>query len=320
MRSRRDDTRPATRWAHNRPRWRLSAARRALSFHRFRPMAFIDIRCCAPPTCAAPASGPTAPSSRSWLVWANWRTTLQPPARLLNERLTAWLPALVEHHCGVGERGGFIQRLEGGTWIGHAGARHHRAAEPAGMKARFWPNAKSHSAACTAWCSLPEEAVGGTALDLGAPCDGRHQRPAVRPQSRHQAIKTNRHRPRPQHRLHRRCRVSESRIPSTSASTTATWCSWATAPSRPHLDRKRPDQRHRRRHSRQDFTKRLLTLAGVPVPRPRGGQRRRLGRCRRIFAVVVKPSDGNHARGVTLNLRTGGNQSRFAWPNRKARR
>lgn len=36
-----------------------------------------------------------------------------------NARLTALLPALVEHHCGVGERGGFLQRLEEGTWAGH---------------------------------------------------------------------------------------------------------------------------------------------------------------------------------------------------------
>ena len=36
-----------------------------------------------------------------------------------NERLTALLPALVEHHCGVGERGGFLQRLQEGTWAGH---------------------------------------------------------------------------------------------------------------------------------------------------------------------------------------------------------
>ncbi|MDP9900594.1 cyanophycin synthetase [Variovorax ginsengisoli] len=35
------------------------------------------------------------------------------------ERLTALLPALIEHHCGVGERGGFIQRLTEGTWAGH---------------------------------------------------------------------------------------------------------------------------------------------------------------------------------------------------------
>lgn len=35
------------------------------------------------------------------------------------ERLTAWLPTLIEHRCGVGERGGFLQRLREGTWPGH---------------------------------------------------------------------------------------------------------------------------------------------------------------------------------------------------------
>jgi cyanophycin synthetase len=34
-------------------------------------------------------------------------------------RLRAALPALEEHHCGVGERGGFLQRLQEGTWMGH---------------------------------------------------------------------------------------------------------------------------------------------------------------------------------------------------------
>lgn len=37
----------------------------------------------------------------------------------LTDRLLAWLPALEEHHCGVGERGGFIERLREGTWAGH---------------------------------------------------------------------------------------------------------------------------------------------------------------------------------------------------------
>jgi cyanophycin synthetase len=44
------------------------------------------------------------------------------PSNLLpgfSDRLVALLPALVEHHCGVGERGGFIQRLIEGTWAGH---------------------------------------------------------------------------------------------------------------------------------------------------------------------------------------------------------
>src|SRR6476661_3064011 len=35
------------------------------------------------------------------------------------ERLTAWLPGLIEHRCGIGERGGFLQRLRDGTWPAH---------------------------------------------------------------------------------------------------------------------------------------------------------------------------------------------------------
>ena len=37
----------------------------------------------------------------------------------LYERLTAWLPGLIEHRCGIGERGGFLERLREGTWAGH---------------------------------------------------------------------------------------------------------------------------------------------------------------------------------------------------------
>ncbi len=37
----------------------------------------------------------------------------------LNERLKAWLPGLIEHRCSPGVRGGFLQRLDTGTWPGH---------------------------------------------------------------------------------------------------------------------------------------------------------------------------------------------------------
>lgn len=37
----------------------------------------------------------------------------------LYERLTAWLPNLVVHRCGVGEHGGFLERLRDGTYAGH---------------------------------------------------------------------------------------------------------------------------------------------------------------------------------------------------------
>ncbi len=35
------------------------------------------------------------------------------------ERLTAWLPGLAAHRCGIGEPGGFLERLRDGTWAGH---------------------------------------------------------------------------------------------------------------------------------------------------------------------------------------------------------
>lgn len=55
-------------------------------------------------------------------VWLDLGDLEDHPSNLLpgfNQRLTDWLPALIEHHCGVGERGGFIQRLQEGTWAGH---------------------------------------------------------------------------------------------------------------------------------------------------------------------------------------------------------
>jgi cyanophycin synthetase len=35
------------------------------------------------------------------------------------DRLQAFLPSLIEHRCSYGERGGFVRRLEEGTWPGH---------------------------------------------------------------------------------------------------------------------------------------------------------------------------------------------------------
>ncbi len=35
------------------------------------------------------------------------------------ERLSSWLPSLIEHRCSIGVRGGFLQRLREGTWAAH---------------------------------------------------------------------------------------------------------------------------------------------------------------------------------------------------------
>ncbi|MGH6648952.1 cyanophycin synthetase [Aquabacterium sp.] len=55
-------------------------------------------------------------------VWLDLGVLEDYPSNLLpgfNDRLVAQLPALIEHHCGVGERGGFLERLKEGTWAGH---------------------------------------------------------------------------------------------------------------------------------------------------------------------------------------------------------
>jgi cyanophycin synthetase len=36
-----------------------------------------------------------------------------------NDRLMSWLPSLVEHHCSIGEHGGFFVRLRRGTYLAH---------------------------------------------------------------------------------------------------------------------------------------------------------------------------------------------------------
>jgi cyanophycin synthetase len=49
------------------------------------------------------------------------------------DRLTAWLPDLHTHKCGLGYPGGFIERLERGTYLPHICACHPGAAKPHGV-------------------------------------------------------------------------------------------------------------------------------------------------------------------------------------------
>jgi len=55
-------------------------------------------------------------------VWVDIGSLEDEPSNLIPgfaERLTSWLPSLVEHHCSPGHRGGFVSRLHEGTWAGH---------------------------------------------------------------------------------------------------------------------------------------------------------------------------------------------------------
>lgn len=54
-----------------------------------------------------------------WVDLANlkdWSSELIPG---FNDRYKSWLPTVIEHRCSVGERGGFFQRLDNGTYLAH---------------------------------------------------------------------------------------------------------------------------------------------------------------------------------------------------------
>ena len=67
--------------------------------------------------------GPNIWTYRSAMeVWLDLGELEQRPSHTiegLTDRLLALLPGLASHHCGVGEPGGFLQRLREGTWAGH---------------------------------------------------------------------------------------------------------------------------------------------------------------------------------------------------------
>ncbi|MBQ0131125.1 MAG: cyanophycin synthetase, partial [Comamonas sp.] len=85
------------------------------------------------------------------------------------ERLTTWLPGLIEHHCGVGHRGGFLERLTEGTWCGHV--LEHTIIEllnMAGMPAEFGQTRSvSQHGVYRMVFRCPEESVAHVALQQG---------------------------------------------------------------------------------------------------------------------------------------------------------
>ncbi|MBV8623324.1 MAG: acetate--CoA ligase family protein, partial [Herbaspirillum sp.] len=70
-----------------------------------------------------PLKGPNIWTYRSALeVWIDIGELEDFPSNTIpgfTERLTTWLPTLIEHRCSYEVRGGFVRRLEEGTWPGH---------------------------------------------------------------------------------------------------------------------------------------------------------------------------------------------------------
>jgi cyanophycin synthetase len=55
-------------------------------------------------------------------VWVRLSPEIDVPSNTFpgfNDRLMSWLPSMIEHRCGIGERGGFFERLRTGTYLGH---------------------------------------------------------------------------------------------------------------------------------------------------------------------------------------------------------
>jgi cyanophycin synthetase len=227
------------------------------------------------------------------------------------ERLAAWLPGLVEHHCGVGHRGGFLERLRDGTWAGHI--LEHVVLElqnMAGMKTGF---GKTRSTGQRGVYKMAfrtrDETVGRAALDAG----------------------------------HALMMAAINDTPFDVLATVARLADlvdrWCLGPSTGHIvdaatERRIPSIRltegnlvqlghgaAQRRiwtaetdctsaigegiASDKDLTKTLLASCGVPVPEgalvrsseEAWEEAQDIG-----LPVVVKPVDANHGRGVTLNL------------------
>ncbi|WP_309638467.1 cyanophycin synthetase [Methylibium sp.] len=230
-----------------------------------------------------------------------------------NERLVAMLPALAEHHCGVGERGGFLQRLVAGTWAGHV--LEHVVIELlnlAGMPTGFGQTrSMAKRGVYRMVFRARDEQVARAALAQGhrllmaAINDESFDVPAGVAAVREKLDD---------------CYLG----PSTAAIVAA-----ATDRRIPHLrlnDGNLVQLGHGARQRRiwtaetdrtsaiaegiagdKDLTKSLLQAVGVPVPEGRVAKSpaeaweaaEDIG-----LPVVVKPSDGNHGRGVTLDLGT----------------
>ncbi len=229
------------------------------------------------------------------------------------ERLTAWLPGLIEHRCSVGRRGGFLMRLRDGTWPGHI--LEHVALElqtQAGMKTGFGKARMTHEhGVYKVVVRTRNEAVGKQAIESA--------RDLVMA-----AIND-----RPYDVAATIARLTEMVDRQCLGPSTACIVEAASARGIPHIrlnegnlvqlghgaalrriwtaetDRTSAIAEGIARD--KDLTKQLLASAGVPVPEGRtvASADEAWEAAEDIgLPVVVKPSDANHARGVSLNLKT----------------
>ncbi|WP_395739705.1 cyanophycin synthetase [Prosthecobacter sp.] len=59
------------------------------------------------------------PVLEAWVDLGSLKDTSSDIVPGFADQLKAWFPGMIEHRCSIGERGGFFQRLDTGTWPGH---------------------------------------------------------------------------------------------------------------------------------------------------------------------------------------------------------
>ncbi|HOF52267.1 MAG TPA: acetate--CoA ligase family protein, partial [Rhodoferax sp.] len=229
------------------------------------------------------------------------------------ERLVALLPGLVEHHCSPGVRGGFLQRVREGTWTAHI--LEHVTLELqnlAGMRTGFGKARQTSTrgvykiafrtrqedvgrAALNAARDLVLAAIHDTPFDIAAVVADLRDKVdslCLGPSTAH-IVDAATDRRIPHIRLtegnlvqlgygiaQRRIWTAETDQTSAIAEEIA---------------------------SDKDLTKSLLKACGVPVPEGelvRSAEKAWEAAQDIGVPVVVKPYDGNHGRGVSLDLRT----------------
>ncbi|WP_137173269.1 cyanophycin synthetase [Massilia sp. HP4] len=238
------------------------------------------------------------------------------PSNLLpgfTERLTAWLPGLIEHHCGVGHRGGFNERLVEGTWAGHI--LEHIVLEVqnlAGMKTGFGKTRSTGEHAIYKMAfRTRDETVGRAALDvahrlmMAAINDAPFDLPG---EVARLTDMVDRHCLGPS-TAHIVDAATDRRIPSIRL-TDGNLVQLGYGAAQRRIWTAETDRTSAIAEgiaSDKDMTKSLLSSCGVPVPEgaiarsPDAAweEAQDIG-----LPVVVKPLDANHGRGVSLNLTT----------------
>ena len=231
--------------------------------------------------------------------------------------LIAWMPSLEDHACSLGRRGGFVTRLREGTWAGHVAE--HVALELQNLAGTDVRHGKTRSAGGTGRYNViyeyREEAVGLEAGRIAVALVNHLVAPAD-PDNSFDYLDE----------LERLIRLAERQAfgPSTQA-----LIDEAVSRDIPYirLDRHSLVQLGQGIHqqriratmtsrtsgiaidiaSDKSLTNRLLDSAGLPVPRSEvvDSEEGAVAAARRLgYPCVVKPLDGNHGRGVHLDLRS----------------